>query len=149
MVRRSAVIVLVVLLGACGSASLTAGDVEHVVSGGFGDAGVELTAVEVGDGPVDGSWPVAVQTVDGTIDVTVDAASGRIITVDFGTGALLEQSALESLAAVDDNPAATRENRRRTVVVLVGFVTMVAVGLGVARRLRLREEAALAADAVV
>ncbi|WP_436795092.1 hypothetical protein [Actinospongicola halichondriae] len=146
MVSRGGALLLgaLLFLAACGSASLDAGDVDQVVRGAFDDAGVDVGDIDVASAPIDGSWPVSVQVEGDRLELVVDQTAGRITSIDFGTGTVLDQATLESIAGFDDNPAADRQDRRRTAIVIVGFFALVGLGLGVARRLRLREEAALA-----
>ena len=144
MVRRAlAAGALILGLAACGSPQVERNDVASVVERAFAAGDARATDVEVASDPIDGRWPV-IADVDGRpLELEVDADSGRVVSIDFGTDvAALTQEQLEDVAAYADNPSADRARRRNWTVALAALVVAVVGGLTAARRMRLREEAA-------
>lgn len=144
---RLALILLLILAAGCGTPDLDRDDVAGVVTDAFAEADLAVESVEVGAEPVDGRWPADV-VVDGrSLAAAVDAGSGRVTSLDLGTGiAPFTEEQLEAVASHADNPAADAARRRQIITVVLLAVLLVAGGLAVARQLRLREEAQLGAE---
>ncbi len=144
MSRRALALLLVALVAACSTASLGRDDVPAVVTGAFGSAGLVAERVRVAEEPVDGVWPVTVVESGRTLHLDVDPESGRVARIDLGEADGLSRGELEDIARFRSNPEDDRTQRQRQVLVVALAAAAAAVGLLVARRARLREEAALA-----
>lgn len=148
MIRRALALVLVPLVAACSTVRLGREDVPAVVIGAFDAAGLEVDRVRVADDAVEGLWPVTVVESGRTLDLEVDPGAGRVVRINLGEANGLSRAELEDIARFRSNPEDDRAQRRRQTLVVALFAALAAVGLVAARRVRLREEAALAEAAV-
>lgn len=129
----------VVVLAACGSSDPGPGEVADDVAAALAAAGIAAEDVQVeGDEPTEGSWRVGATVGGDAIVLRVAADSGRIDSMDVGDAAV-DRAQLEALAvAVAEDRA---DPARGWMAAGVGIVVAtIGIGLGVARRLRLREE---------
>lgn len=134
---------LILGLAACGSPQIERDDVASVVEGAFAAGDARATDIEVASDPIDGRWQASAEVDGRPLEVEVDADSGRVLSIDFGTEvAALTQKQLEDVASYADNPSADRARRRNWAVGLIALVVAVAGGLTAARQMRLREEGA-------
>lgn len=138
-------VALITLSSGCTTVTLERGDVAGVARGAFGSAGIEVDDITVADAMGDGSWPVTAVVDDTSFALVVDGRSGRVTSIDLGDSELVSTEQLRRIGSYASNPSDERAQRRRTVVVLAIVFGGISGGLLVARRLRLREEAALAA----
>ncbi len=133
----------ITLLAACGTASLARADVAPVVNAAFGAAGLHVTDIVVARAPVSDAWPVTAVVSHDRIRLNVDVHDGRVSSVDIAQSKAVSDAQLQTVARYASNPAEDRAATRRRTAALVIVVGGAAMGLLLARRARLREEAGL------
>lgn len=126
-------------LTACSTVELTEADAVTSTQDALAEAGVPHDEVTVTDAD-DDQLTVVAEGPDGAVTLVLDSSAGRFRSIDVDEGVTITEDQFDTLARHRDNPTDDRVRARRSGIVAALVVGAVAVGLGLARRARLREE---------
>lgn len=132
-------------IGACGSPALSSSDALDHVRDSLTDAGITAQRVRLDDRPPAGTFRAIARVGTGGLVVTIDRESGAYRRIEVSGGAASDRQ-IRALAEQRADAGTTRARARQFGATVVALVAAAAIGLGLARRARLREQRAVASS---